>query len=160
MTTPTARVLGVFSLPEIEKYVEAHYHDFAPPRTPKEVEAFKETIRDVLRRTVLVEVEINNKDSNFNPDNFRQNIDDNEKEWGHHWGSLFDIRCLSHDGSELLAEDPFSFPESLSSFRAVVFIRCWDSSRALMSSYGELSCPPISEMPQRLQRLTPYVACD
>ena len=107
----------------------------------------EEQTREQLGSTVLVEVLFENRDDSFQLRDFTQSQEGMPKaNWQAPWAEAY----LSEDGESLLVER-WSDPPGTANFRAAFFIHCWDLGSPLLSSYGELSCPPLKDMPVRLE---------
>jgi len=51
-------------------------------------------------------------------------------------------------------------PPDLDHFRVAFFLHHYDPHAKLTASYGELACPPVSEMPDRFRPMVPYAPVD
>jgi hypothetical protein len=154
---PRIEVLGVHRLEVDDSLVQAQNAGLIAPQDAKRQQAFEQETRDWLESTVLVEVLVTNRDQRFDPEDFTQ---DSTKKGGHISGSMFDVRYLTPDGTRVIGEDMESLPEDIDSFRVAMYLRCWDQTRPLLSTYGELKCPAVTDMPERLQRLASYYPSD
>ena len=157
MSEPTVHVLGVYRTPVTEELFQTQMGTLygSDLRGKARREAEREC-RDQLASTVLVEVMVRNRDARFQMKDFSQPQDGVPQDnWQVAWAEAF----LSVDGQSLLVERWREPPEA-EDFRVAFFIHFWDPVKPLFSSYGELACPPVQEMPERLRRLVPYEPVD
>jgi len=106
------------------------------------------TLIDELSDVVLLDIEVENADENFDVGDFKQPASDQ---------APYLDAYLTPDGNRILS---WFKPPSENSFRIVFFLHFFDPSKTLLSSYGELKIPPIQEMPPHLEELIPYEPAD
>jgi len=152
------RVLGLYSPAandvEYERFIRHRMSwligDEFTPEDRIEAEA---ELREALSTAVVVDALVRNLDERFDVIDFVQaDPSKPESEWQVAWNETY----LTADGNKILDE---RFPDRLptiAEFRIVFVIHLWKPSLPLMSSYGELSVPPIQPQPERLWRLVPY----
>ncbi|MFZ1103453.1 MAG: hypothetical protein WAN86_11540, partial [Hyphomicrobiaceae bacterium] len=75
--------------------------------------------------------------------------------WQVAWAEAY----LSPDGASL-AVQRWSPAPAAGDLRIAFFIHFWDPTLPLQSSYGEIACPQPQPMPDRLERLVPFVFVD
>lgn len=175
---PEVTVLGLYSpsmsIALYEKFVQA-YVDGCDPRNFEEatVVLFKRLGRDAelvpltegersqardrithnLGNAAFVEVLIRNADHDFDPADFGQ--PDSSLDAGHAqvaWNETY----LTEDGETVIAGYPMPAVPEGSTLRVVFVIHFWKHGLPLLSSYGQLSCPQMQALPERLWRLAPY----
>jgi hypothetical protein len=157
MAQPTIEVLGVYSVPVTEELVREqtdilHGEDIGgTERRDAERE-----IREQLESTVLVEVFVRNRSEQFDVGDFSQPQGGLPR---HNWQVAWAEAYLSDDGEKLLVERWAESPKA-NSFRLAFFIHYWNPAAKLLTSYGELTCPPVAQIPERLQKLVPYELLD
>ena len=108
----------------------------------------EEIVRGELSSVVLIEVSVENRDDRFDVSDFAQPGTDQ---------TAYDEAFLSPDGNSVLSR--LRAPEG-ESMRLTFFLHFFDPESPLMTSYGQLSVPPVREMPGRLQTLVPYEPVD
>lgn len=97
-----------------------------------------------------------NRDGRFSTGDFSQAQDGVPRDnWQVAWAEAF----LTLDGNSLLVERWKEPPEG-SDLRVAFFMHFWDEMKPLLTSYNEVRCPPVSEMPTRLKKLVPYEPLD
>ncbi len=175
---PEAEVLGIYSprknAERFEQFVRAHVDSCDPAHYSSETIAMferlgrgadlsplskpergdiEDSIRNSLGNAAYVEVRIRNPDSVFDPGDFRQ-PDPNLREGLSQvaWNETY----LSEDGEAVVAGYPLPPVPEGSTLRVVFVIHYWKPELPLMSSYGELTCPPMQPLPDRLWRLVTY----
>ena len=70
----------------------------------------------------------------------------------------YDEGLLSSDG-EALIQRRMKCVQGTGRLRFAVFLHFYDRMRPLQWEFGEVTCPPIQEVPVRLILLMPYRAC-
>jgi hypothetical protein len=126
----------------------AEYSDF-PRRRLGELE---EQLRTLLDEVVLVEVLVSNADERFSVGDFLQPDPTSPREmWQAAWQEVF----LSPEGDVPAEMDAAGLPSS-SCFRVAFYIHFWQEGHGIATSYGNLPCPTLQAMPDRLWMLAPY----
>jgi hypothetical protein len=109
----------------------------------------EEQCREQLASIVLIELLVENGDQSFSVSDFSQPEDGVPRDsWQVAWAEAF----LAVDGNSLLVER-WKEPPKTGAFRVAFFMHFWDETKPLLTSYGELTRPSVSEMPERLKRL-------
>jgi len=157
MAQPTIEVLGVYSVPVtndlLRQQTDILYGSDLAGAERRDAEC---QCREQLESTVLVEVLVCNRDKRFNVGDFGQPQDGVPRDnWQVAWAEAY----LSEGGDKLLVERWSDAPKA-ESFRVAFFIHCWNPAAPLLTSYEELRCPEVKEMPERLQKLVPYEPVD
>lgn len=147
MTSPSISVLGVFKVSAddalFERAMELKYGGITlPAEQRREAES---AVRSELASVVLVESQVYRADGKFKIGDFGQPDSDQ---------AAYDEAFLSDDGTALVARR-YTQP-STSDFRLSFFLHFFDPAKPLQTSYGTVQVPPVSAMPDRLQRLIPY----
>jgi hypothetical protein len=157
MAQPTIEVFGVYSLPVTNDLLREQTDIlYGADLAGAERHNAERQCREQLDSTVLVEALVRNRDKSFNVDAFTQPQDGvSRANWQVAWAEAY----LSEDGEKLLVERGDDAPKA-DSFRVAFFIHCWNPAAPLLSSYGEIRCPEVNEMPTRLQKLVPYQPVD
>jgi hypothetical protein len=153
MPLPTIRVLGVYALPVTDDLVHEQTEILYGSRTSAEERREGERrCRELLESVVLVEVVIRSRDARFKADDFVQPRRGVREE---NWPVAYDEAYLSLDGETRLGSRSFEsrLPKD---FRVAFFIHDWDPALPLLSSYGEIKCPPVQPMSERLRKLVPF----
>jgi len=157
MAQPTIEVLGVYSLPVTDELLQEqtdilHGSDL----TGAERRRAEGQCREQLESTVLVEVLVRACDNRFDVGGFSQPQDGMPREnWQAAWAEAY----LSEDGERLLVER-WGDPPKSDNFRVAFFIHYWKPAKPLLTSYGEVACTAVKQMPERLRRLVPYEPVD
>ena len=179
--SPRISVIGLYSpsasFVEYEKFVAAYVGGCDPANFSSETLAFLKrmgrehmltpataderaeaegSIRRALLDAVFVEALVENADDRFEAADFQQPSQLPPGLWQVAWNETY----LSADGESVFSGYPdHTVPES-SRFRVVFVIHDWEQKSPLLSSYGNLKCPPIEPLPERLWRLAPYEPVD
>lgn len=157
MTSASISVLGVHRLdvtPELLADAMRQVHGFEPGEDGQD--DYWPYINELLSSVALVEVLVTDPDERFNAGEFAQKIPGvpsgmEQVAWLETYLSADGLTCLSDDRR-------YAKPPGDAQFRVAFYIHDWDPEVALSSSYGELVCPPLTTMPQRLWALAPYEA--
>jgi len=127
------------------------------PLTPEEREDAAGYIERSLSEAVYVEALVTNADERFDAGDFQQpdpSLPPGQTQVA--WNEIY----LSKDGEAVLSgRCPPQFPSD-EQFRVVFVIHRWKPHLPLESSYGELACPDVQPLPDRLWRLAPYEMVD
>ena len=67
----------------------------------------------------------------------------------------YDEGLLSADGTILIQREPDCVQGS-GSMRFAFYLQCYSPHKPLLTSYGPVTCPPITPVPDRLIALMPY----
>jgi hypothetical protein len=70
----------------------------------------------------------------------------------------YDEGLLSSNGEQLILRE-MDCVEGTGPLRFAVYLHLYDSERPLRWQRGEVTCPPIEDVPVRLSMLMPYTAC-
>jgi hypothetical protein len=154
---PEIEILGAYRLPVSEELVREQFDILYGHLTSEsEKKTAMQLCREQLESVVLIEAIVRNRDSKFKVDDFVQPHTDLPRE---NWQVAYAESYLSRDGEKVL---PWRREGEILSdtVRIAFFIHFFDPKKPLYSSYGTLKCPPVQEMPERLQRLVPYQPVD
>ena len=154
---PRIEVAGVYRLhltPEMfREQLDILYGE---PMSSSQRREAERQCRELLEGVVLVEVVVRNPDECFDLADFTQpRIGIPEDRWQVPWAEAY----LSVDGDSLAVER-WSDPGPAGDLRIAFFMYDWQPDIPLRSSYGEVACPQVQEMPERLARLVPYEPVD
>jgi hypothetical protein len=157
MPDPTIKVLGVYALPVSEELLKEQtdilYGAKLKGAARQEAER---RCREQLTSTVMIEALVQNRDDRFRTGDFAQPQAGVPRDsWQVAWAEVY----LSVDGETRL-EPLWPDPPTDKDFRVAFFIHFWNPVAPLLSSYGELQCQPVGEIPERLRRLVPYEPVD
>ena len=157
MSDPEVVVVGVYRLPVTEEVFREQFGILYGYEMSEEQRFEAERhCREQLKSTVLIEALVRNRDSRFKTSDFTQACEDQPKEnWQAAWAEAY----LTLDGGSLLVER-WADPPDKGDLRVAFFMHYWDPSKALCTSYGEVVCPAVEDMPGRLKRLVPYEPVD
>lgn len=164
MREPGIEVLGVYRLPVTEELFREQFdilHGeqfeglFGRMSKKKRAEAERQ-VREQLNSVVLIEAVVHERDDRFDVGEFTQPRDGVPKE---NWQAAYDEAFLSADGESLAVErgEPPPTPGDL---RVAFYLHYWQPDKPLRSTYGDIACPPVEDMPGRLVRLVPYEPVD
>lgn len=151
------KVLGVYRLPVTEDLVKEQTALIFPgkldglPRQRAEQRA-----RDQLASTVLIEVLVRHCDDTFSAGDFTQ---PQKRKPRKSWQVAWEEKYLSEDGTSCLTAR-WPDPPVEKDFRIAFFLHFWNPAEPLYSSCGELKCPAVKTMPERLKNLVPYQPVD
>jgi hypothetical protein len=106
-------------------------------------QAAERHVREELAGAVLLEVLIQNPDSQFSVDDFGQAGNDQ---------APYSEAFLSQDGQTVLSENS----SDVDMLRLAFYLHYVDPGQPLKTSYGTLRLPAIGAMPTRLATLIPY----
>jgi len=157
MAQPTIDVLGIYSLPVTKELLREQMDIlYGAELSGAERTDAERQCRVQLESTVLVEVLVRNRDGRFDVGDFSQpQVGVQRDKWQVAWAEAY----LSEDGETLLVER-WSDPPNAECFRVAFFIHSWNPAAPLLTSYGEIRCPAVQKMPERLQKLVPYEPVD
>ena len=157
MAQPTVEVLGVYSIPVTDDLLREqtdilHGADLSGDRR----QDAERQCREQLESTVLIEVLVRSRDERFKVGDFSQPRDGfSYDDWQVAWAEAY----LAEDGERLLVERWGDAP-NVDRFRVAFFIHYWNPEVPLRTSYGDVRCPEVKSMPDRLQKLVPYEPVD
>ena len=154
---PQIEVLGVYRLSVTEELFRWQFRILhGHPMSKRERTQAEQECRKQLSSIVLVEAMVQNRDDTFDIGQFTQpqpNLP--EGSWQVAWAEAY----LTPDGDSLLV-DRWSDPPATGDLRVAFFLHFWQPNETLRSSYGDVPCPPVEDMPERLARLVPYEPVD
>jgi hypothetical protein len=153
MPEPTIQVLGVYALPVTEELLQEQMNIlYGEDLKGDDLRQAKRRCRKQFPSVVLVEALVRDADDRFDAGDFSQPLPGVARDnWQAAWAETY----LSLDGESRLDD-----PSKVNGFRVAFFMHFWEPDKPLLSSYGELGCPAVSEMPERLRRLVPYEPLD
>jgi hypothetical protein len=159
MAEPAIEVLGVYRVRATDELlhekIELWHGRDAIPRGEARIAA-EYYCREEIESAVLIEVIVRNRDERFEVGDFAQRREGvTHDNWQVAWAEAF----LTSDGTALAVKRWERAPET-GDLRIAFFIHYWDSSKPLISSYGDIPCPMPAPMPERLQKLVPYENTD
>ena len=160
MPKPSVEVLGVYRVRAtdelIRERIEYSYPADQKATVEDRIKAEQES-REFLESVALIEALIHNRDKRFKVGDFTQRVGPGptRDNWQVAWAEAY----LTPDG-EALAAERWGRDVPAGDLRVAFFLHFWDSSRSLATSYGDVSCPPVTAMPERLERLVPYENVD
>ena len=157
MTQPSIAVLGAYRLEVTKPLIKQQFGELYNYEMSEDQlrEALRHCIQQ-LHSVVLLEVLVENRDARFQRSDFTQQLNDvSSDSWQAPWAEAF----LTPDGESLLV-DRWDPPPDADTFRFAFFLHYFQPDRPLLSSYGQLQCPPIMEMPLRLMKLVPFIPVD
>ena len=153
MPKPTIKVLGTYALPFDAKMLKQQTNILYGKNLKGPARRYaEEQCREQLGSTVLIEALIQEADKRFRLSDFTQPLAGVQRD---NWQAPWAEGVLSVDGESRL-ETRWSEPPTNKTFRVAFFLHYWKPDVPLLTSYGEVQCPPVQEMPERLQRLVPY----
>lgn len=138
---PIIKAIGAYRVQVTDQHVEAASAGFAPI-TPKE------HIRRYLQDFVLVDFLVENASPDFDPYAIKQATTFSR--------GLFDSTFLSVDGKQVLAPPGDDLPNGLDSFRLTIYLHDFREGQPLLTPYGEVAAPIVSEMPNGIMELTVF----
>jgi hypothetical protein len=150
---PSVEVLGVYQVRATDALIQdriQYSYSEDDVKTKEGRAAAERECREFLDSIVLIEVVIHGCDDRFDVGDFTQRIGDNPDNWQVAYAEAF----LAPDGEALASEHSHDAPAD--GLRVAFFLHFWDSKRPLASSYGDIVCPAVTAMPERLERLVPY----
>ncbi|HLH89995.1 MAG TPA: hypothetical protein VKX28_16200 [Xanthobacteraceae bacterium] len=154
MTRPTVEVLGVYRVRATDALIQDRIqYSYSPDQvdTPEKRSAAEQESRELIESVALIEAMVRNPDERFNIGDFTQRLDGVAQD---NWQAAYAEAFLSPDGKSLTDVEPSGSPGG--DFRIAFFLHVWDAAKPLVTSYGDIKCPAVGEMPERLERLVPY----
>ncbi len=169
MSLPQVKVIGVYRLDHAEQRASTlamnavgtdQFGQYLPIEKLDRAKLQQATrdFREVLERTVAVELEISSCQTGFDDTEICQ--PGGARYEDHYLGSMFDICYLSSDGQEVLGESRGSLPEGISEFRVVCYVYLWKTGLPLRTPFGDHDCPHPAAMPLRISELAPWYPGD
>jgi hypothetical protein len=154
-TEPNVTVIGVYRLAVTSELIDAtleQIHGYVPEGDDRaELEPY---CSDLVNGVALVEVLVKNRDERFRVDDFGQVVagqDPGQRQAP--WLETY----LTLDGKQRLIDNRY-LPDTPrdDELRITFFLHFWEPGIPLATSYGDVGCPSVSEMPERLTRLAPH----
>ncbi|MGA1870904.1 MAG: hypothetical protein ACMUJM_20400 [bacterium] len=150
MASSKIEIIGIYQVPYTDelyrKAYQIKYEGISIPFWKKG--KIKKALKEELSSIVLIEVFVKNPDNNFDVGDFGQpGIDQ----------APYEEVFLNSDGTELISRG-FDVPKS-NELRIAFYLHFFDPARPLKTSYKELICPSIRDIPDRLKQLISYVPC-
>lgn len=157
MNSPRIEIVGVYRLPVTEDSIKEQLDIVHTDRMSIGERAKAELqCREQLESVVLVEVRVLDRDGKFDVSDFAQSQDGVPKSyWQVAWAEAY----LTSDGGALAVER-WADPPAWGDLRVAFFLHYWQPDKPLQTSYGDVACPPVQELPERLSRLVPYEPVD
>ncbi len=143
MAEPTLRILGVYR-PVITGEVF---------NEQKEICGSEKATKEHFAHLVLVEAIVDGVDERFQMSDFRQVTTEGGEQ------VVYDEALLSPDGESVLKRD-MDCVSGTPPLRCAFYLHCFDERQPLLWTYGEVSCPPVEDVPERLRQLVPYSPTD
>jgi hypothetical protein len=147
VSEPAIFIVGVYK-PDIPKAI---YLD------QWKVTGSDERTREHFERLVLIEAVVTNVDSKFKLKHFGQIL--NHPLFPTQFQCAYDEALLSADGNSLVDRGRGSV-YGTGSLRFAFYLHFYDPERPLDWSYGQVACPAVQPIPNRLKTLVPYRACN
>ena len=142
-------VLGVYRLNVTESLVQEHFemlYDY-PIDEMMRTRAIERS-RHFLKSAALVELQIKGACEILATDDFTQKQTDVPEQ--RPWCETY----LSADGKRILGNNPEDVA-GVSDYRIAYFLHFWKEDTPLLTSFGVIPCPAVSDMPLRLAKLVP-----
>jgi len=157
MSKSQVEVLGVYRLPVTKELFRKQFETlYEHPMSKQQRAEAQRRCWEQLSSIVLVEVTVRNRDDRFDVSHFTQPQEGvPEANWQVAWAEAY----LTPDGEALLVERGSDPPKS-GDLRVAFFMHFWQPEKPLRTSYGDVTCPIVQEMPERLARLVPYEPVD
>ncbi len=157
MSSPSVEVLGVYRLPVTDEMVaeqiEAQYGGGLSRSDRQEAE---QQCLEQLASVALIEALVRHCDERFDIGDFTQPVAGAPRDdWQAAWAEVF----LSLEGDDLAVEDSLDAPE-VRDVRLAFYLHEWQEGVPLQTTYGDVPCPPVQPMPERLAMLAPYEPVD
>jgi hypothetical protein len=125
--------------------------------SPEELSERREYFEQEFAGVAQVEVLVENPDECFKIGGFQQ-VDPSVP--SSRWQVAWNERFLTFDGMRVLGEYSFNELPTQSRYRVAFFVHAWRHELGLNSTYGPLSLPPLSPIPERLWQLAPFELVD
>jgi hypothetical protein len=138
---PTLLILGVYK-PEIPE--DVYEEQWRATGSDEQTRAHFEQL-------VLIEAVLANADGNFKAIELGQPYQD-------HFQCAYDEALLSADGQEII-DRSMDCVTGMGSLRFAFYLHFFDGEQPLRWSCGQVMCPPVQPVSDRLKNLVPYNAC-
>jgi hypothetical protein len=148
MSTPSLTILGVFR-PQIS--AETWQEQWQVTDNDEETREHFETL-------VLIEAVVSGLDEPLEMSAFGQTHPELWPDDPTNMQVGYDEGLLSTDGEELIQRD-MDCVHGTGLLRFAVYLHMYDPERPLKWQRGEVTCPPVKDVPARLMVLMPYNAC-
>lgn len=146
MPVPTITIIGVYE-PHISMY--AYWEQWRALGSYERTKAH-------FQGLVLMEVLIENIDDRFKMIEMGQPY--TRGDFKDHFQCAYDEALLSSDGKSVIERD-INCVKGEGPLRFAFYLHFYDPARPLHWSYGQVQCPPVQSVPNRLKKLVPYDAC-
>jgi hypothetical protein len=154
---PCLEVIGVYRLNVTKKLVDEQYHNLYPQmKSPADKRRAISWCKQQLASVVLIEVLVKNPDERFQVCDFTQEQEGLSRD---RWQAAYRVAFLTASGDRRLTK-PARGEVAGSSFRCAFFLHSYRPEKQLMTSYGAFNCPPVKDMPERLEELVQFVPVD
>lgn len=155
---PSVEILGVYRLSVTEELLREQFELLYDYSTSEEQRAQDEQqCREQLASVVLIEAIVHDCDDRFKIIRFTQPQDGVPED---NWQVAYAEAYLTPDGEALVIERWSMDPPESADLRVAFFLHFWQPDKPLRTPYGDITCPPVQEMPERLARLVPYEPVD
>jgi hypothetical protein len=148
---PTVEILGVHPLQVTQELFEQaladkYGHEF---RHPEDRRAAERAVRDELESAVLIEACVKDRDACLDLADFGQGDQ-----------AAYDEAYLSEDGTIVVGRFMERDKVQSRDVRVAFWLHYYDAAQSIRTSYGPVSAPPPTPMPERLSKLMNYLPVD
>ena len=117
----------------------------------------KELTQEHFQNLVLIEAVVSNLDGKLQMKDLGQPMEDTR--YPPNFQCAYDEALLSADGNTLI-DRRMNCVHGTGPLRFAFYLHFYDSKRPLHWTHGEVECPIIQPVPNRLKSLLPYRACN
>ena len=154
---PDIDIVGIYRLNVTPKLIAAQFDElYGYEMTDAQSQQAKRECTKQLKSVVLIETIIKNPDKRFSVRDFTQ------RQYGiprDSWQAAYAETFLSLDGESVIKTRFGELPK-IDCYRCAFFLHFFQDKAPLQTSYGDVECPATEPMPDRLERLAPFLPVD
>jgi hypothetical protein len=154
---PELNIAGVYRLNVTPALVAAQFAElYGYEMTPAQTKQAMIQCNEQLKSVVLIELLVSNPDERFSLRDFTQPQNGVPQD---SWQAAYNETYLTFNGESVI-KTKFNELPTESCYRCAFFFHFFDDEAPLRTSYGDLDCPAAESMPERLERLAPFIVVD
>ncbi len=154
---PDLNIVGVYRLNVTPRLITAQFAElYGYEMTPAQSKQAKRQCTQQLKSVVLIELLVSNPDEQFSLRDFTQPQHGVPED---SWQAAYNETYLTLDGESVI-KTKFNDLPTEDCYRCAFFLHFYNDQAPLRTSYGDLECPDPEPMPERLERMAPFIVVD